>query len=151
MEKEKVIECLNDLLTKAYDAEQGFKQAAQCAEGHPRLKSFLNQQSALRLSFVHDIKQAISRHGGEPDKGSSVVAKVHQVWITVRDALTPGDDAEAILSECVRGEKAALEEYDEKLKCSELPADVRALVSDHHAKIAQALSEVRAEECLADQ
>ena len=150
MDKNNIIECLNDLLTKAYDAEQGFKQAAERAEGHPRLVTFFNQQSALRLSFGHDIKQAISRHGGEPDKGSSAAAKAHQVWIALKDALTPEDDGEAILEECIRGERAALEEYDEKLKCSDLPADVHALIVDQRTKIAESLSQVCAEERLAD-
>lgn len=146
MTNEKTVECLNDLLTKAYDAEEGFKQAAERAESHPQLAAFFKRQSDMRLSFGHDIKQKIAVYGGEPDKGSSIAGKAHQVWISVKDALTPDHDGEAILEECVRGEKAALEEYNEKLKCDELPADVRALVTSQRDKIAASLAANTAKE-----
>ena len=150
MENEKVTECLNDLLTKAYDAEEGFKQAAERAEGHPGLVSFFRKQSDLRLSFGHEIKQMIAKYGGTPDKGSSVAAKAHQVWISVKDTLTPDHDGEAILEECIRGEKAALEEYDEKLKCDQTPADVRALLTKQRGAIAASLAANEAKERAAD-
>ena len=140
MKNEEIVENLNDLLTKAYDAEEGFNKAAERAESHPSLARFFKNQSDMRRSFGHDIKQAITKYGGEPDKGSSVAAKAHQVWITVKDALSSDTDEEAVLEECVRGEKNALEEYDEKLKCSELPADVRALMTNQRNSIANSLA-----------
>lgn len=139
MTNEKIVECLNDLLTKAYDAEEGFKQAAERAKSHPDLVHFFKRQSDMRLSFGHDIKQKIAVYGGKPDKGSSMTGKAHQVWISVKDALTPDHDGEAILEECIRGEKAALEEYEEKLKCDELPADVRLMISGQRDRIAASL------------
>ncbi len=150
MTTEKTVECLNDLLTKAYDAEQGFLKAAERAEGHPRLAMFFKQQSDLRLSFGHDLKEAIARHGGEPDKGASVAAKSHQIWITIKDAFSSDADVEPILEECIRGEEFALEEYDEKLKCDDLPADVRTLISSQRSKVAESLTTVKAKEHQAD-
>ncbi len=150
MQNEKVTECLNDLLTKAYDAEEGFKKAAERAEGHPSLVSFFKKQSDMRLSFGHELKQAITQYGGTPDKGSSVAAKAHQVWISVKDTLTPDHDGEAILEECIRGEKAALEDYDEKLKCPDLPADVKALITKQRSSIASSLAANKAKEKAAD-
>ncbi|WP_411825458.1 ferritin-like domain-containing protein [Luteolibacter sp. AS25] len=150
MTNEKVTECLNDLLTKAYDAEEGFKKAAERAEEHPGLVGFFQKQSAMRRSFGHDLKQAIVKYGGEPDKGSSIAAKAHQVWISVKDTLTSDHDAEAVLEECVRGEKAALEDYDEKIKCDDLPVDVRALITSQRNSIAESLATAKVQEQVAD-
>ncbi len=151
MDNQQSIECLNDLLTKAYDAEQGFKQAAERAKDHhPELAWFFTQQSDQRLSFGHEIKQLITQYGGVPDKGSSMTAKAHQVWIAVKDALTPDHDGEAILEECVRGEKAALEEYDEKLKCPDLQHDVKALITKQREAVASSLATTKAKEQAAD-
>ena len=150
MTNEKIVECLNDLLTKAYDAEEGFKHAAERAESHPDLVRFFKKQSDMRLSFGHDIKQKIGLYGGEPDKGSSVAAKAHQVWMTVKDALTPDHDGEEILEECIRGEKAALDDYDDKLKCDELPMDVRTLLTSQRAIIASSLAANTAKERAVD-
>jgi uncharacterized protein (TIGR02284 family) len=147
MDNQQSIECLNDLLTKAYDAEQGFKQAADRAQNHhPELARFFTKQSDQRLSFGHEIKQLIAQYGGVPDKGSSMAAKAHQVWITVKDALTPDHNGEAILEECVRGEEAALAEYDEKLKCTDLQQDVRNLITQQRAAIASSLAATKAKE-----
>ena len=149
MKNEEIVEQLNDLLTKAYDAEEGFNKAAERAEGHPALARFFKNQSDMRRSFGHDIKQSIAQYGGEPDKGSSVAAKAHQVWISVKDALSSDTDEEAVLEECVRGEKAALEEYDEKLKCLELPVDVRDLIASQRNSIANSLASVAHKEACA--
>lgn len=150
MKTEKIIECLNDLLTKAYDAEEGFNQAAERATEHPTLASFFREQSSSRRDFGHDIKGAITRHGGEPDKGSSVAAKAHQIWITVKDTLSSDDDAEAILEECVRGEKTAIDEYEEFLKTPDLPVDVRELVTNQKLKISDTLNTIIRKEEAAD-
>lgn len=143
---DKIIECLNDLLTKAYDAEQGFKQAAANAESHPSLVNFFERQSKMRNIFGHELKAAITQYGGTPDKGSSVLAKAHQVWISVKGALAPDHDGEAILAECVRGETAALEDYDEKLKCPDLPEDVKGLIRKQRDSIASSLAANEAKE-----
>ncbi|MES2983448.1 MAG: PA2169 family four-helix-bundle protein [Verrucomicrobiota bacterium] len=150
MKNEKINECLNDLLTKAYDAEEGFKVAAERAEGHPSLVSFFKKQSEMRRAFGHELKQAISQHGGTPDKGSSIAAKAHQIWISVKDTLTPDHDGEAILEECIRGETVALADYDDKLNCTDLPADVKALISKQRASIASSLAANKAKEKAAD-
>lgn len=150
MENNSVIENLNDLLTKAYDAEEGFKKAAERANGLPALENFFRSQSQMRYDFGHELKQAISQYGGTPDKGSSVAAKAHQVWISVKDALTPDDDGEAILEECIRGEEAALADYDKKLEQTDLPADVKELISKQRSSIASSLATVKAKEKAAD-
>ena len=150
MNNEKTIECLNDLLTKSYDAEEGFKKAAERATGHPDLARFFKNQSYMRLTFGHEIKAAITQYGGVPDKGSSIAAKAHQVWIAVKDSLTAEDDGEAILEECVRGEQAALADYDDKLNRQDLPPDVRDLISKQRASVANSLSTTKAMEKAAD-
>ena len=139
---ETLIETLNDLLTKAYDAEQGYEKAAERAASSPMLAQFFKDQSALRLTIGKSLKTLIAKYGGEPDKGSSVAAKAHQIWITVRDFAEGGDD-EAVLKECERGEEEALEEYDEAMATAGLPADVLEALGDHRSKIADALQTIK--------
>lgn len=146
MDHNKINECLNDLLTKAYDAEEGFKQAAANAKAHPSLVSFFERQSNMRNGFGHELKDAITLYGGKPEKGSSMLAKAHQVWISVKGTLAPDHDGEAILAECVRGETAALEDYDEKLKCPDLPEDVKAILRKQRGAIAASLAANEAKE-----
>lgn len=150
MDTQKTVDCLNDLLTKSYDAEEGFNVAAERAKDRPDLQRFFRNQSDIRRSFGHEIKDAIAKYGGTPDKGSSVAAKAHQVWISVKDTLTPDDDGEAILEECIRGEKAAVADYDDKLDCPDLPSDVRTLLSKQRASIAESLATNKSQEKAVD-
>lgn len=151
MTNEDTVNILNDLLTKAYDAEQGYEHAAQRASSAPHLVRFFENQSALRLTIGHELKSLINKYGGEPDKGASVVAKAHQIWITMRDFVEGGDnDNDAILEECERGENAAIADYDEALETPGLPADVCAALRDQRARILEALQTIRVQEAVAD-
>lgn len=149
MTNEETVELLNDLLTKAYDAEQGYEQAAKRADEASRLRDFCLTQSSLRLSFGHEIKSLIKQYGGEPDKGASIAGKTHQAWIAIKDAVS-SDDEEAILEECIRGEEAALEEYNEKLQTEGIPADVATAMMNQRNSVADALQAARIAETVAD-
>ena len=142
MTNEKTVEILNDLLTKAYDAEQGYEHAAERASSSPALAQFFQTQSSLRLTIGKSLKSLIAKYGGEPDKGASVVGKAHQIWITMRDFVQGGDD-EAVLKECERGEEQSIEEYNEAIASDGLPEDVRDALNTHRSMIADALQTIR--------
>lgn len=141
MENDKVVSLLNDLITKNYDAEKGYNEAAEKIE-HTSLKSYFESQSKNRYDFGHQIKTLIAKYGGEPIKGTSVAGDLHRTWIAIRDAFTSGD--QAIYDECVRGEEAFSTEYGETLNHEGLPADVVALVKTQKESVDKALTSLRA-------
>ena len=65
---------LNELLEKTYDAEKGFKKAADNTE-HPQLKAFFESKSKQRYDFGHELKTEIKSFGQEIDKGDSVAGR----------------------------------------------------------------------------
>ncbi len=69
-----VSEKLNDLLEKTYDAEKGFKKAAENTE-HKALKSYFQSKSKQRYDFGHELKTEIKSMGQEVDKGDSLTGK----------------------------------------------------------------------------
>lgn len=140
MENDKVVSLLNELITKNYDAEAGYKEAAEKIE-HTSLKGYLENQAKNRYDFGHEIKALIAKYGGEVNKGTSVTADLHRAWISIRDAFASGDDA--IYNECIRGEEAFSEEYGEILTNEVLPADVRELVRTQKESADKALSSLR--------
>lgn len=140
MEKDKVVSLLNDLLTKNYDAEKGYKEAAEKIE-HTSLRSYFESQAKNRYDFGHQIKALIAKYGGEPDKGTSIAGDLHRVWISIRDAFTNGD--KAIYDECIRGEEAFSAEYGEMLTDEILPQDVKDLVRTQKDSVDKALASLR--------
>lgn len=140
MENEKVVSVLNDLLTKNYDAEKGYKEAGEKIE-HTSLKSYFDNQAQNRYDFGHQIKALISKYGGKPDKGTSVVGDLHRTWIAIRDAFSDGD--KAIYDEAIRGEEAFSSEYGEVLADEVLPQDVRDMVKMQKDSVDKALTNLR--------
>ncbi|WP_313500651.1 ferritin-like domain-containing protein [Kaistella carnis] len=140
MENDKVVSLLNDLLTKNYDAEKGYKEAAEKIE-HTSLRSYFESQAKNRYDFGHQIKALIAKYGGEPDKGTSIAGDLHRVWISIRDAFTNGD--KAIYDECIRGEEAFSAEYGEMLTDEILPQDVKDLVRTQKDSVDKALASLR--------
>lgn len=143
MENDKVVSVLNDLLTKNYDAEKGYKEAAEKIE-HTALKSYFENQAQNRYDFGNEIKALISKYGGEPDKGTSIVGDLHRTWIAIRDAFATGD--QAIYDECIRGEEAFSEEYGEVLNDTVIPQDVKDMVRKQKESVDKALMSLKSME-----
>ena len=140
MENSNVVSVLNDLLTKNYDAEKGYQEAAEKIE-HTSLKSYFDNQAKNRYDFGHQIKALISKYGGEPDKGTSIAGDLHRTWIAIRDAFASGDNA--IYDECIRGEEAFSNEYGEVLADEVLPQDVRDIVKTQKDSVDRALASLK--------
>ena len=60
MDNEKIVNILNELLTKNYDAERGYKEAAEKVQ-NISLKGYFENQSKNRYDFGHEIKSLISK------------------------------------------------------------------------------------------
>ena len=68
---EQVSNKLNELLKKNYDAEAGYKQAAENVK-NSQLKSYFENRAKDRYDFGHQLKNEIKSFGQEPDKGTSI-------------------------------------------------------------------------------
>ncbi|EGV44317.1 PA2169 family four-helix-bundle protein [Bizionia argentinensis JUB59] len=132
---------LNALLEKNYDAEKGYKKAAEHTE-NTSLKNHFNRKAAERYDFGHQLKSEIKNFGQEPDKGGSVTGTAHRAWMDVK-AVFSSDNAESMLEEAIRGEKASVEEYNEVLNETSLPASTRDLVMKQKNTISQELNTIK--------
>lgn len=135
-----IIDGLNGLLTKNYDAEAGYKNALQNSES-PTLKTFFKSRADQRYQFGHEIKEHINKLGGTPNKGTSLTGDAHRTWIDFKTALSFNKE-ESILEECERGEEACLEEYNNFLTEHSLPADIRTTIASQRDKVAISLEKV---------
>ena len=138
---EKISNKLNELLTKNYDAEAGYKKAADDVENQG-LKSFFTARAKERYDFGHQLKNEITSYGESPDKGTSLKGDVHRSWMDLKSAFS-SDNEEAILEEAIRGEKAALEEYNEILSEPNLPPTTESILQVQRDNVKSALDNVK--------
>ncbi|MGJ8665666.1 MAG: ferritin-like domain-containing protein [Patiriisocius sp.] len=132
---------LNELLTKNYDAEAGYKKAADLVEGS-QLKTYFQSQAKNRYDFGHALKSEIKGIGGEVDKGTSLKGDAHRTWMSIKDTFSATDN-KAMLEEVVRGEEAAVEEYQEILKEATLAPTTQKLIKNQVTSIQEALANAR--------
>ena len=135
---DKVGNKLNALLEKTYDAEKGYKKAAENTDNMV-LKTFFNNKSKQRYDFGHQLKAELNSFGQKIEKGGSLTGATHRAWMDIKSVLT-SDSGEAMLQEAKRGEKAAVEEYNEVLSDTTLPQSTSAILMQQKNQIEMDLS-----------
>ncbi len=145
---DKLVDNLQELLEKNYDAEKGFTKAMKDAKGS-NLKKFLQQQAAQRSRFATELDQQIRNLNEEPKDSGSFTGDLHRTWIDIKSAIA-GNTDEAVLEECIRGEKASWNEYEEKLKEQNFPPHISTVLQKQASEIHNTLNSVKTLEDLAD-
>lgn len=138
---EEVSSILNELLEKNYDAEKGYKLAADKVK-NKNLQHFFAERAQERYDFGHELKTEIRNFGEAPSKGSSLAGDAHRSWMNIKASLSTHKD-EAVLEEAIRGERAAVEEYEKVLKKAEIPASTGNILMKQKNAIVAALNEVK--------
>jgi uncharacterized protein (TIGR02284 family) len=133
MNKEKVINKLNHLLNRSYDAEKGYTEAANHISS-ASLNRWLQENGLQRYRFGHELKSEIKNLGGTPNKGTTFMGEMHKLWMDFKSNFTYNDEA-AMLNEAIRGEKTALEDYESTISETSLPLETKILLEDQRDSI----------------
>ena len=118
----------NQLITRAYDAGEGYAFAAEQTSNEPLHEWFL-ANSRQRASFVSSLKEGLRKLGKEPEEGASVSGKAHQAFIKIRATMSPDTDL-ALIEECRRGEEQTLDNYQEAIELGKLDDEASELIKN---------------------
>ncbi len=144
---EKIGKKLNELLEKTYDAEKGFKKAAENVD-NAQLKRYFTRKAEQRYDFGHALKVEIKQFGQKVDKGDSFTGKAHRSWMDIKN-LFSSDKEEAMLEEAQKGEKAAVEDYNDVLDETNLPASTESILKQQRDQIRSGLDRIKSLEDIA--
>jgi uncharacterized protein (TIGR02284 family) len=125
MDRDDVVDTLNDLLECSRDGEYGFRECAELASSG-EIKNLMGRRANQCEESARELQTLIRQYGGEANSGGTVSGAMHRGWVSVRGMLSGHSDY-AMLEECERGEDTALGRYRKALK-ENLPADVRTVV-----------------------
>lgn len=125
MDRDDVVETLNDLIENCKDGEYGFRTCAEQAKSAD-LKSTFTQRAGECRQAAQELQTLVTSFGGTPDTGGSASGAAHRGWLAVRGAVALNDD-QAMLNECERGEDIALNRYRKALE-QDLPPEVEQVV-----------------------
>ena len=137
-------EALQGLLQKNYDAEKGFKKAISKTE-NDSLKEFLKRQAVKHNRFATELDREIRSLNEHPKEEGSFTGKLSRAWMDIKVAVS-GDHDEAILEECVRGEKDSAKEYEEALDENNFAPHLEEVLKKQLSDIKTMIAEVKSME-----
>ena len=140
MSNDDVVDELNTLIETCKDGEQGFRTCAEHTKSAQLKQTFLARAGECQKG-ASELQAIVTRLGGKADTGSSATGKLHHVWVDVKSALT-GNDDQAILNECERGEDAALDRYRDAIKKS-LPDEIALVVQRQYEGVKRNHDQIR--------
>ena len=136
-----VISTLNNLIETCKDGQEGFQQAAEGVQ-NSQLKSIFYEFGQQRAQFAGELQALVRELGGDPETSASTAGALHRGWINIKSAIT-GQDDQAILNECERGEDVAKSAYKDALE-ENLPANISSVVSDQYTAVQAAHDQIKA-------
>lgn len=136
-----VISVLNNLIETCKDGQNGFQTAAEGVK-RSELKTLFGQYSQQRAQFAGELQNEVLRLGGDPAETGSVAASLHRGWMNIKSAVT-GEDENAVIAECERGEDSAVANYKDALADANLPSDIRTIVERQSAQVKEAHDRIR--------
>ncbi|WP_411767255.1 ferritin-like domain-containing protein [Winogradskyella sp. A3E31] len=145
---EKISNQLNELLTKNYDAEKGYRKAIDNVDNN-NLKIYFTNRANERKEFANEIKTEIERYGEEPKESGSFKGTLHRNWMTLKSNLSNNNE-EAVLEEALRGEEASLEDYNDVISSDNVfPPSIDTMLKKQKNAIQASINMVKVKEELA--
>ncbi|MFD2826525.1 PA2169 family four-helix-bundle protein [Leeuwenhoekiella polynyae] len=144
---DETVASLQELLEKTYDASAGYKEALKKAE-NVHLKNYLKERAVLRDRFATELSDALLRLDEKPKEKGSTAGDLHRTWMNIKQAFSTDKD-ESILEECIRGEKASVEEYEEVLQKKPYRPEITNIITSQKREVEQSLSNIKTLEDLA--
>lgn len=136
-----IIKTIQGLIEICKDGEKGYKDASENID-NDEFKTILYRLSQQRAMFRGELENDLIRDYGEEAKISdSAASKLHRGWMDFKSGLK-GNDTKAVLEECERGEKHAIDKYSKALSGT-LPAYLDERVRNQLDMIKGTLSQVR--------
>ena len=127
---------LQDVLTRYRDSHDGYLQAAELIS-LPELASAFRDIAARRSVISEELATLIQHDGFRPDLDGSNEAGIHRWWLRLREKMTDQKhDANAVLSECIRGET-------ELARTLQSALDSDSVLPSHVPILTRALDEVK--------
>ncbi|WP_282075668.1 ferritin-like domain-containing protein [Maribacter aquivivus] len=123
----KIEDRLKDLVSKNEDAIKGFEKASENSK-QVGIKSYFEKKIIDRMQFLRELRASVP----ELDLGSveiegSAAGTLHRTWMDVK-AFFAEDNDEAMLEEAVRGDKAAINDYDNALAEVMMPHRLKEII-----------------------
>ena len=127
------ISVLNSLIETTIDSVDGYRRSSTEAT-ESRFASTFRDRAAEREQVVSKLRDRVRELGGEPEHDGSLLAAAHRQFLSLRDAVTGGDD-HSVIAEVDRGESYLNGEWEAALADGELSAETKTLIREQNESV----------------
>lgn len=131
-QNDSTVKVLNSLIETTLDSANGYREAAENID-EQELKTMFSERSSKRGVLARRLQDEVRTFGGKPEDDQSLVGKMHNKFVDLKNAVTGRSD-KAVIDEVERGEDVLKAKYERALK-EDLPAQARSVVAEAYASI----------------
>ncbi|HEX4736990.1 MAG TPA: PA2169 family four-helix-bundle protein [Allosphingosinicella sp.] len=120
------ISVLNSLIETTIDSIDGYRHSANEAT-NGRFSTAFRDWAQDREQVVTRLRDKVRELGGTPEHDGGILAKMHRQFLSLRDAITGGDD-QAVIAEVDRGESYLDDKWQTALNDDQLSPQTRDVI-----------------------
>jgi uncharacterized protein (TIGR02284 family) len=128
------VKVLNSLIETTLDSANGYKDAAEHVDD-PQYKTMFAERSAKRMELVQRLQQEVRSFGGEPRDHQSMIGKLHNKFVGLKDATVGGHSDKAVIDEVERGEDVIKKKFEMAAQEEDLPMEAKAVVDEGYRSV----------------
>jgi uncharacterized protein (TIGR02284 family) len=129
------ISTLNTLIATTTDSINGYEKSATEIKDQ-RLQEIFRQRASDRQQVVQQLREEVRRLGGDPDDSGSFLGKAHQMFESLKSAVTSGDE-KSIINEVERGEDYLKDKFQTALQSGDLHGESQQVVERCYQSVKQ--------------
>jgi uncharacterized protein (TIGR02284 family) len=126
------IRVLNDLIEITIDSADGYAEAAKEARAQ-RYSAAFQSRASERHQIAARLQQQVQALGGDAERGGSVLASAHRMFVNLRQTMSAGDHA--VVAEVERGEAYIRNRFEQALQDSTLAAPTHAVIAESYRSV----------------
>ncbi|UUR09225.1 ferritin-like domain-containing protein [Sphingomonas glaciei] len=126
---------LETLTTTLIDSVNGYRDAAQNAEG-TKFQELFRRNADERSRIAEELRAEIRRLGGNAPDDGSFLGATHQRFLDLKAAVTGRDD-KAIINEVERGEDYLKEKFEAALNATDIAPETRSIIERAYQSVRQ--------------
>jgi uncharacterized protein (TIGR02284 family) len=131
------VKVLNSLIETTLDSANGYREAAENTNS-TEFRTVFAERAERRMELSRQLQQEVRSFGGEPEDTQSILGRLHNKFVDLKNAVTGGADDKAVIDEVERGEDVIKAKYEAAIADQDLPQSARDLVN-------QAFGQIRAD------
>jgi uncharacterized protein (TIGR02284 family) len=140
---ENAAEIINDLVKINNDRIEGYERAIRdTKDSDSDLKSLFSEMKTESVQLKQELSTIATQLGEEPTQGTRTDGKIYRAWMAVK-ATFSGNSRKSILENCEFGEDAAQRAYETALSDSDLPSNLREVVSNQQQELKESHDRIK--------